>query len=323
MRPAFKITVNGGDITAKIADRLVSLTVTDEAGVKSDRVEIVLDDRDAALVIPPKKATLTVAIGYADRLVNKGTYTVEEIEVEGGDGGRRMTIRANAAGPSKGAGASKSKSYHDMTLGGVAGEVAKRNHWELKISDELAAIKIPHIDQDENDLQFMMRVATENGAVAKVAHGKLVFAPHGEGKTTSGKSLPTVTVNARDVGRWSMTESSRGDYAGVKAKYHDKESAETGEEIEGEDGDNATTLPHTYATKESAKRAAKSKLKAAKKATAKLSISGAVGNPAFEAECKAQIVGFRAGVDGTWTVNSVTHTLSDAGYVMSLDCERA
>lgn len=324
MRPAFKIQVNGSDITGKIADRLISLTVTDEAGVKSDRVEITLDDRDQALAIPPHKATLTVAIGYADgQLVNKGTYTVEETEVEGGDY-RTLVIRANAAGASKGAGAAKSKSYHETTLGKVAGEVAARNQWELKISEGLSSIAIPHTDQTENDLQFMMRLATENGAVAKVAQGKLVIAPHGEAKTTSGKSMPTVTLRATDATKWSMTNASRGDYVGVKAKYHDPEKAETGEEVDGEDDDDkAHTLPHTYPNKDAAKRAAQAKRKSLQKAKSSFSIGNAPGDPKMEAECKLNAVGFREGVDGEWTVNRVTHTITDSGYTMSIECEKA
>lgn len=320
MKPAFKITVNGSDITALIADRLLSLTVTDEAGVKSDRVEIVIDDRDQRLAIPSKKATMTVAIGYADRLVNKGTYTVEEVEMSNAP--RQMTIRANAAGASKGSGARREKSYHETTLGKVAGEIAKRNKWELRISSGLSNIEIPHVDQTESDLQFVTRLATENGAVAKVAHGKLVIAPHGEGKTTSGRTLPSVTLLATDTVQWSCVESSRGDYEGVKARYHDPKTGKTEDAIDGKDGETTATLPHTYANKGNAERAAKAKRGALQKGKATLSISNAPGNPNFEAESRLTATGFRKGVDGQWTMNSVSHQINDSGYTCSIQCER-
>lgn len=45
MRPAFTIRANGRDITAAIRDRLLSISVKDEAGLKSDSVTLRLDDR--------------------------------------------------------------------------------------------------------------------------------------------------------------------------------------------------------------------------------------------------------------------------------------
>jgi phage protein D len=46
MTPDFRIHADSQDITERIQDRLLSLRVTDEAGIKSDTVELNLDDRD-------------------------------------------------------------------------------------------------------------------------------------------------------------------------------------------------------------------------------------------------------------------------------------
>lgn len=317
MKPAFRVTVAGKDITSLVADRLVSLTVTDEAGVKSDRVEIVLDDRDQRLAIPPTKAVVTVAIGYGTSLVSKGEFTVEEVELEGPD--RRMTIRANATGASKGAGAARERSWDDTTLGKIARSIAAKHGWTPAIIPDLDSIAIDHIDQHENDLQFLVRLAADNGAVAKVSHGKLVIAPHGEGKTVSGKAMPTITVRADEATEWSMTIAERGNYDGVKAAYHDQKTAERGEAIAGEDGDNTHTLPHTYPTKAAAQRAAKSKKQSLERGKDKFNISRMPGVPTIEAEVKINAVGFRAGVDGLWVVESVTHTIAEA-YTCSVAC---
>ena len=52
MTPDFEVWAAGVNITSQVKDRLISLTVTDEAGFKSDAVEIALDDRDNAIELP-------------------------------------------------------------------------------------------------------------------------------------------------------------------------------------------------------------------------------------------------------------------------------
>lgn len=319
MRPAFRVTVNGSNITDLIADRLVELSVTDEAGVKSDRVDLTIDDRDQRLAIPSTKAKISVAIGYADRLVDKGAFVVEEVELEGPL--RRMTIRANAAGASRGAGAAKRKGWHDTTLGSIAETIADDRGWELAISDELWEIEIPHVDQTENDLQFLTRLAAQNGAVAKVADDRLVIAKHAGGKSVSGKKLPRIAVTAGEGTTWVMTLAERGGYKGVKATWYDMDSGDEGEEVNGEDGDNTHTLPHTYATKDEAARAAKSKRDALNRGKYSLSVT-MPGDPRISAECEVDLSGFRVGVDGVWVINSVTHSITDRGYSCSFRCEK-
>lgn len=319
MKPAFRITVAGTDITQKVADRLISLTVKDDAGVKSDRVEITLDDRDQAIAIPPMRAVISVAIGYTDRLVDKGQYTVEEVEIEGPE--RRMVIRGNATGASKGAGAAKQRSWHETTLGDIARSIAGKHGWEANISPELDSIPIDHIDQHENDLQFLVRLALDNGAGAKVTHNRLVIAPTGEGKTVSGKSLPVIGLSASETAEWNMTLTKRGDYSGVKATYHDLKTGEEGEAIAGKDDDNTHELTNSYPDKASAERAAKSKKDSLQRGKAKFEISKMIGIPEMTAEVRVNATGFRAGVDGIWNLVSVTHKISDGGYSCSASLE--
>lgn len=47
------VVVNGADISALVNERLVSLEITDEAGIVADSFELTLDDRDFAIAIPP------------------------------------------------------------------------------------------------------------------------------------------------------------------------------------------------------------------------------------------------------------------------------
>ena len=66
MIPDFRIVVDGHQVvTAAIRERLLGLRVSDEAGHRSDTVEIRLDNR-GGLVKPPRRgAVLQVELGYS------------------------------------------------------------------------------------------------------------------------------------------------------------------------------------------------------------------------------------------------------------------
>ena len=52
MKPIFKITAGNDDITSKIRSRLLSINISDETGLVSDKAEITLDDSEDILQIP-------------------------------------------------------------------------------------------------------------------------------------------------------------------------------------------------------------------------------------------------------------------------------
>ena len=81
MKPIVKIIMGGVDITSKIADRLIRLTVNDAAGVKSDTVTIVLDDRDNKIMEPPDGASIAIFLGYeGDLPVPMGVFILDKVE---------------------------------------------------------------------------------------------------------------------------------------------------------------------------------------------------------------------------------------------------
>jgi len=70
MRPDFVIQAGSRDITAAIRDRLLELSITDEAGIKSDQLKLTLDDRrrenGAVASLPDMGTHLSVSLGYAE-----------------------------------------------------------------------------------------------------------------------------------------------------------------------------------------------------------------------------------------------------------------
>ncbi len=324
MTPIFRILADSMDVTAKIADRLVSLTVTDEAGWQSDAVEIVLDDRDALLAVPATGAELAVSLGYDETgALDMGLYRVDEVEMSGPD--RQMRIRAKASdsrdkealGRFK---ATKSWSWHDTTLGDLVKSIASEHGFDPVVADALAGIAIPHLDQsEESDINLLQRLARDNGAVAKPAHGKLLFVPRGEAKTATGKAMPSIALGPKDVETWRVTMAERAKYRAVIAEWHDQEAGVRVQERVG-DGEPAQTLRHTYRDAAQARRAAQAKLDAFQRGAATLEIS-MPGRPEAGAECSLYLSGFRPGVDGRWVTTRVEHRIEDGGYTCSVSAE--
>jgi len=84
MTPAFRIVADGADITQRINDRLLQLKTTDKPGMESDEFELRIDDRDGAVVLPPRGASIEIFLGYTEtKLTRIGRYIVDEIELSG------------------------------------------------------------------------------------------------------------------------------------------------------------------------------------------------------------------------------------------------
>lgn len=326
MRPAFLILADSVNITALIADRLIDLVITDKSGVKSDRLEITVDDRDQRLEIPSTGARLEVSIGYQGRsLARMGSYVADGVEISGPT--RMMSINATAADMTGSIKAPKERSFHGITLLDLVKTIAADNGLEPAVSPSLAGRMIPHIDQTESDMQLLTRICADLGGVCKVADGRLIVADHASGETTGGasgqpKRLPLVPLDVGDCGSWSVTIADRGRYASVVAYWQNTEAAER-VEVRAGAGDPSMALKQTYATEEDAQAAANSKYRALSRATGTIRISGIVGDTSIAAERELLLSGFRAGIDGAgWVITSVVHRISKSGYTCSLEAER-
>ncbi len=319
MTPAFQILADSHDITAKIADRLLSLTLTDEVGIQSDTVEIRLDDRDSAIELPRTGAELVVSVGYQESgLVRMGLYIVDEMVLSGPV--RTLTIRGKAANMRQSIKAPKTRSWDDITLGSLVGAIAGEHGLTPRVGQELAEITLPHLDQtEESDLHLLTRLARQYDALTKPVGDHLILVKRGQAKSASGKQIPEIGIQPTDVSSWQATLAERGRYGSVTAEWHDKAAAKR-ESVQAGGGEPVFQLRRSYPDSEQAIAAAEAKLVSLNRGTGSLDVT-LPGNPSLMAEGLVDMNGFRTGIDGRWLVNRVTHSINSQGFSTSFSAE--
>ena len=319
MTPDFKIIAAGVDISAKIQQRLLELQVKDEAGLKSDAVDIKLDDRDSALALPATGTSLEIHMGYKETgLVAMGLYTADEITLSGPP--QIMTIRAKAADLGGSIKNQKSREWSEITICDLVETIAAEHGLTPKIAKTLGDFIYKGVTQtDESDISFLNRLSKHHDALVSVKNGALLFISKGMGVNASGKALSVTNIHERQVTSWQVTLAARDAAKSVTAKWHNKETGKTEVFTDGE-GSPAKTLRHTFGTKEEAERAAKAALSKQKRAGDKLSVTIA-GDSTISAEGQVNLIGFRKGVSGRWSVRSVQHTLNDGGFQTKIEAE--
>ncbi len=321
MKPQFSVSSNGQDITSQISDRLLRLSVKDEAGLKSDTCQIDLDDRGQDLALPVTGVELEIKLGY-ETLTSLGKYAVDEVKLSHPPS--RITVRGKSMPNSLKN--KKTRSWDDKQIGEIVSDIAAEHGLGHRVASEFQGIKIEHLDQtDESDAHFLTRIAKEHGAVAKPAGNMLLFIPKGEGKAASGAQLSTAVVNVEECTTYSCTQKDRGQFQKVIAKYQDKETGtEKTVEAAGDssaDDDTVTRIKKIFPTMEEAQDAANAEALELKTGKVEIDLS-IIGRPDIFAERPIKLQGFRNPPMGgsDWIITSVTHEFSERGYTTKISC---
>lgn len=240
-RPAWTLSVDGADISAKIAERLISLTLTDNRGFEADQLDVDLDDSDGKLDLPPKGAVLRLALGWEGaKLVDKGTYTVDELEHSGAPD--KLTIRARSADLRSGLTTQRERSFHGKTLRDIVRTIAHENDLQPVMSFALSEIVVDHIDQtNESSANLLTRLARMHDAIATVKGNRLMFIHAGRGASASGTPFPAVLIERKSGDQHRFGIADRDSFTHVRATYNDLGKGEKGEVIWGKT-ENATEI---------------------------------------------------------------------------------
>lgn len=319
MQIDFLILADGIDVTLAFKDRLVSLTINDEAGGKSDKAELAIDDRDYLVDLPETGAKLEIALGFVGALTQIGTYTVDD--TSGEIAPDTMTISAKATDMLSDIRARKTRAWRDVTVEDIVGKIAGEHDLEPQVSDSLKSHFFAYQAQtSESDLGFLTRLAKDLDAVSKPAGKYLVFTKRGEGKTANGTALPVFPIlrSQMSSGSWQIT--GRGKYGRVVAEWGERGTA-IPHKVTAGDKEPELKLRHRYASEAEAKRAAQSALDRSRRGSSKISIELAGFWGDLMAEAKVNLIGIKPELSGEWLITRVQHRLTDT-LTTSFEAER-
>ncbi|WP_294327992.1 contractile injection system protein, VgrG/Pvc8 family [uncultured Sphingomonas sp.] len=339
--PDFRVEVNGRDITPVLREarpgprtadrprtRLVSLGLIDKRGSDADQLDLVIDDSDGGVELPPTGATIRVSLGWRSGpdvtpgLVDMGTYIVDDVGHSGPPD--QITIRARAADFTGAMRVRRERSWHGTTLGAIVADVAQAHGLKPRCAAALASIAVTAKAQSrESDLAFLRRLGADHDAVATIKDGNLILKPTADCATVSGTALPAVTIRRRDGDRHDYQVQKQEEATGVSADWHDRDSAKKRTVTAGK-AEGARKLSRTFASEADARAAAKAEAGRTSRQPRTLSLSLALGRPDLKPETPITVSGFKAAIDAQrWVLAEVAHTLGDRGFATGLKLECA
>ncbi len=343
LTPIWRITVNGKNVSDRIAPRFVSLVITDDRQNDADEIELVVSDHDGAVELPDSGDTIEVSIGWLAEpsaapyrqltseemgfpvgLVEKGKYTVQAVGHRGTPD--EIIIRARAANLLDGLRSLRNQSWHDTTVAAIVKSVAKRNGIEAVVAKEIASRKVKHADQlGESDASFLRRLAQTYDCICTVKNGKLLFSQARLSRTPSGRELAPVVITRMDGDQHNWNRSDRDAYSGVKAWWNNIKTGHRSSVLAGVSG-RAKELRTTFASQEDALAAARAEWLRIQRGIFEFDITLAYGRADITPQRPARVVGFKRQIDETpWIITKLRHSIESGGYTthITLETEQA
>lgn len=329
MRALFQILVGGNDVSNAFNQVLESLTVSDKEGTTSDTASITLDDREGQIAMPGIGDPMMILLGFditGVSLVFDGTVdTVRSTGTRGG--GRTMMISAKGFDP-KGK-AKEPLEFHkdDASLEDFMSEAAGKAGLSFKVAGALGSIKRPYWSAGtESFIHLGQRIAREVGGSFKIRGKMGIIAERNSGLSVSGLSLGSVSAAWGDnLLEWDISPAfARPRFEQSRARFYDPKQAKWLEKLIQIPGQGATSeAQHTHrrirADEDEANSSASDNSKSSESERGGGSVT-IVGNPAAQPGGSCAVVGTRPGIDGSYKIESVEHSLTRGdGYKTKLE----
>ncbi|MXO66266.1 phage late control D family protein [Altericroceibacterium endophyticum] len=328
-RAAWKVTLDGRDLTELINPRLLSASISEKRSDEADRLDITLHDADGLMEIPRPGALLHVQMGWIRGtglplgLVDKGTFRVDQASWRGDPD--QITIRARSADFTDAFRIRRERSFVGCTVAEILGAIAQDNGLKLAIDALLGSLIIPALGPGaKSDAALLRALGRRFDAVATVKAGALLFTPIGNGLSASGQSLPVEVIDRSAMNRPEYERIERENYGGVIAVWHDRATAERREIQIGGDGEGKPKrLRKIFANAEDARQAAQAEDRRIGRAKAKLRFELPLGRPDLFPDRPLSISGLKDEVSAlNWLINEITHTMDGkSGLATSISLE--
>jgi uncharacterized protein len=323
-KAAWKVTLDGTDLTNRFKPFLISVTVTEKRGGEADELEIVLDDKDGLLDLPKRGAILKVAMGWERGtgvtlgLIDKGEFKVDEAAWSGDPD--QITIRARSADLTSEFRTRRERHFVAKTVKEIVSKIAADNGYTPHIDAALGAKVVPAIGSGaKSDAVFLKELGKRFDATATVKSARLIFAPIAKGQTASGASIPTVTLTRLDISRPRYSAIDRESYAGVEAVWHNKATGQR-ETVSHEvtSGGTPKRLRKVYANQADATHACEAEANRSGRAKGKFEGSLSLGQPHIYPDTPVTLSGYKAEIEAQkWVVAEDAHKMDGSGGLTS------
>jgi len=325
-RAAWRVTLDGEDLTAALAPRLISLRLSEKLGEEADSLEIVVHDTDGAFVPPRQGARIAVWLGWSRGtgvpigLVDKGSFVVDELTWNGPPD--RVTITAHSADFKGSYRTRKTRSWVGQTLGAIIARIAADNALTPACHPDLADQTIPATEQhNKSDMQLVRDLGRQFDAVATVKGGALIFAPRGATTTPSGKELPSLTITRQQCSSVTWRRAAREKaYDGAEAQWHDQDAGQRKTVAAG--GSNRRRLKRVYPSEATAHAAAQAETGRLGRVSATVDVTLPYGDARAVPGTKVALSGFRPHIDKeAWKISSADYDHGANGFSTKLALE--
>ena len=314
----YDLSFSGSPFNPLLRQFLMSITVKDEIGLKSDTCDVVFS-YDPRFPNFRLGMLMTVKLGHANKLWDTGKYYISEINHQGPP--HELVVRGLSSPLiiSKALQNSHRRNWQrgEARLSEIMRHVASDAALLLKYSAAEDPL-MPYTAQcGETDSEFLMRLARLRDLNFKVDGNNLIVYEIGASKNLGGTSLRTVEIDytGEDI-QYSFLHEELDAYAEAVAWVQSIPQSER-LQVRAGSGSPKFEFKEMFPTIEEAKQACQAKLQESNRITYRASVT-LPGQPNIIAGGKMKLSGFPKIVNRTYLIDSVIHNFSaSSGYTLS------
>lgn len=323
-RALFNVTVAGTNITTALSPVLLGMQISDKVGTHTDNADLEIDDTNGQIILPQTGAPVSIALGWDDeglRVVFEGT--VDEVKSSGNRGsGRRLRITAKGMDTTKKPKEGQQRHWDDTTVETIIRDAAQHaGITDIQIDPSLSGLARTYFEmRDESFVAMGERLAREIGGNFRVAGNRVILSRRNGDYQALVRAAWGENLHSWDI----STKLGRPQFSQVRARWYDMAAAawQTVERATGLDVD--AIFPARFSKPDDAESTQQNDSDAATAAR-----DAGEGNVVIEGNTSAIpdglciVSGTRAGVDGAYRIEAVTHNLTrQGGFVTTLELKQ-
>ncbi|WP_254493694.1 phage late control D family protein [Bartonella sp. B1099] len=314
--PFIEVRVGDKLVHEVFYQRLLTATITDNAGNEADTFEAEFDDSGNDLEIPSRNTALHVTFGYEGSIrAFMGRFVVETVISCGGSDGEILRLCGKSASMRGELKEQVSEHFDHKTIGEIVEILAKRHGYQAKVSPKFTKQTLPYVVRtDQSVIDFLTRLADRMQARFLIKDNKFLF--------LGGDNLPLQTIHQYDCAHWEFTLEPRTQYGTIEASYFDRSKGQQ-HVVTHHTGYHGPVrrLRTCYPCESQAQAAAASESDRLCRAMGSGSLS-LEGRPEIMADQPLLLQGFRREINGPWHAATVTHRYEkQSGYITEITLE--